>query len=313
MSELPCCDLQLNPDITGIGVRVGLYCQILIGWATSWYWPDTFAKNARTGYMTAIALIIAAFIQLETQQLSLLDGIVVSLITTMMITFAIASSPPGSKAPQAEPHEEPTETDPDRSVARYITQFIFVAFWGAWCLNMWRDPAHFGADPQCTTNQAVTIMVFGREIHATDPRMRSAAISLISFGLVIAVGSLFFTLNSFLHPVLSLFDRTRTRDRPENEDPVLPYIRFFLQNMAFGTLIYLIVSTEQTIKKNDYTKATADWTYGQTIAVILLLQQIMDIASTYMEKKEEKKLENGKQDSDGGNSIQMTAIDTNRP
>ncbi|KAG9092670.1 hypothetical protein FRC07_011608, partial [Ceratobasidium sp. 392] len=71
------CCLSLNPDITGIGVRVALYVQILLGWVVSYKWPDTFAKNARTAYMTAIALLIAAFIQWKTQQqLSLLDGIV---------------------------------------------------------------------------------------------------------------------------------------------------------------------------------------------------------------------------------------------
>ena len=36
--------------------------------------------------MTAIALIIAAFIQLETQKLSLLDGIVVSLVRDPLLS-----------------------------------------------------------------------------------------------------------------------------------------------------------------------------------------------------------------------------------
>lgn len=314
-----CCQLQLNPDITGIGVRVGLYAQILLGWATSFVWPDTFARNARTGYMTAIALLIAAFIQLKTQQLSLLDGIVVSLITTMMITFAIASSPPGSKQPQLKENAtgEPVEP-PSRNRMHYATQFVFVAFWSAWGLNMWRDPVHFGLtgnQHDCPTNRQVTLMVFGREIHATDLRMRSAAIALVVAGLVIAVGSLFLSLKTFLHPVLKLFDKTRTRDVnevDEHDDPALRGIRFFLQQMSFATLIYLIVSTEQTIRKNDFQKATTNWTYGQTIAVILLLQQIMDICSTYMEKKQAKKEHQEKQDSGDQGSIALSQYGPNR-
>jgi hypothetical protein len=47
-------------------------------------WPDTFVKNSRTAYMTATALLIASFIQLETQELSLLDGIVVSLVSLVL-------------------------------------------------------------------------------------------------------------------------------------------------------------------------------------------------------------------------------------
>lgn len=83
--------------------------------------------------------------------------------------------------------------------------------------------------------------------------------------------------------------------------------------MTLGTLIYLVVSTEQTIIKNDPEKTTNDWTYGQTIAVILLLQQVMDIASTWVEKRAEKKeqKEEEKQDSEGVNSLEMTTLGAN--
>ncbi|CAE6372914.1 unnamed protein product [Rhizoctonia solani] len=42
-------------------------------------------------YMTGIGLLLAAFIELRTQQLSLLDGLVVSLMGTIMFIFTIAS------------------------------------------------------------------------------------------------------------------------------------------------------------------------------------------------------------------------------
>lgn len=107
---------------------------------------------------------------------------------------------------------------------RYVMQFVFVGFWAGWCLYMWRDPVHFGLfgnQYNCTTNTQVTIVIFGREIQATDPRMRNAAIALVVSGLVIAVGSLFMSLKTFLHPVLRLFDKTRPepKDVNEHEDP----------------------------------------------------------------------------------------------
>ncbi|KAG9092671.1 hypothetical protein FRC07_011609 [Ceratobasidium sp. 392] len=250
--------------------------------------------------MTAIALLIAALIQLKTQELSLLDGIVVSLITTMMITFAIASSPTRSNT-QNQPSEPngdlTTEVDPNKSFARYFTQFVFVGFWAAWCLNMWNDPIHFGQkDPNCTINSVVTITLFSREIHATDPRMRRAALALVSVGLVIAFLSLFISLEGLLGPLIKSLRKNvpavisrRPGENGEPEDSILKFIRRSLQALALGTLIFLIVTTEKTILKNDLQKESGEWSYGQTIAVILLLQQVMDISSTYLEKKDEEK------------------------
>ncbi|KAG9077485.1 hypothetical protein FS749_010614, partial [Ceratobasidium sp. UAMH 11750] len=287
MSDPSVCCLDLNPDITGVGVRVALYVQILLGWVVSLRWPDTFAKNARTAYMTAIALLIAAFIQLKTQKLSLLDGIVVSLITTMMITFAISSSPTRSNT-QNQPtiNDDSMSVDPNKSLSRFLTQFCFVAFWAAWCLLMWHDPVHFGLpqdDPGCNINSFITIMVFGREIHATDPRMQRAALALVSIGIVIAFGSLWISLEGLLGPIIKKLRSTAanmtTRDPQQvqkDEDSILRFIRRSLQALSFGTLVYLIVTTEKTIVRNDAAGSSKEWTYGQTIALILLLQQVMD-------------------------------------
>ncbi|KAG9086713.1 hypothetical protein FRC06_002975 [Ceratobasidium sp. 370] len=300
MNNQELCCLSLNPDITGKGVRIALYAQILLGWFVSLKWPDTFAKNARTAYMTAIALLIAAFIQLQTQDLSLLDGIVVSLITTMMITFAISSSPTRSNA-QNQPtlSDDSLTIDPNKSLSRFLTQFCFVAFWAAWCLLMWHDPVHFGLRnraPDCDVNNNVTIMVFGREIHATDPRMQRAALALVSFGIVVAFGSLWISLEGLLGPIIKKLRSTAanitTRDPQQvqkDEDSILKFIRRSLQGLSFGTLIYLIATTEKTIIRNDVTGSSKAWSYGQTIALILLLQQVMDVCSTYVEKRDEEK------------------------
>jgi len=297
MADPNCC-LSLNPDITGVGVRVALYVQILIGWLVSLRWPGEFAKNARTAYMTAIALIIAAFIQLKTQSLSLLDGIVVSLITTMMITFAISSSPTRSNTKrQLASDDDSISIDPNKSFSRFLTQFCFVAFWAAWCLLMWHDPVHFGLDksePGCTVNSIVTIMVFGREIHATDPRVQRAALALVTIGIIIAFGSLWISLEGLLGPTIrklrSAVAHVTARDLNKiQEDSILTFIRRSLQVLSFGTLVYLIAATEKTISRNDVIGSSKAWTYGQTIALILLLQQVMDVCSTFLEKRDEEK------------------------
>ncbi|KAH7330601.1 hypothetical protein B0J17DRAFT_157474 [Rhizoctonia solani] len=124
------CKLELNADITGIGVRLALYIQILLGWVMSLFWRDTFVENSRAAYMTALALLIASFIELTTnKEISLLDGLVVSFITTMMITYAIASysrTPPTTSGGG----ERSESADEKRSITRWLMQFCFVIFWG---------------------------------------------------------------------------------------------------------------------------------------------------------------------------------------
>jgi len=257
----------------------------------------------------------------------------------MMITFVIASSRSHKKTPH-------------RSRTRYTIQIIFVVFWGAWCLNTWYDPSHFNLSKDqvaCDANHNVTLLVFGREVHATDPRTRRAAISLVSFGFVIAIGSLCITPED----ILKLFDRgSRSEGPPEHPKPstpdlvpstsdsvpstpdsvlkgvryclqglglgtlstpdlVLKVARYCLQGLALGTLIYLVVATEQMIKKNDVQGNTAAWTFGQTISVILLLQQVMEICSTYIEKKDEHDERKDSQDQ-GGMELETKTDDAAR-
>ncbi|CEL59970.1 hypothetical protein RSOLAG1IB_09242 [Rhizoctonia solani AG-1 IB] len=332
------CKLKLNPDITGVGVRVALYVQILLGWLTSFYWRDTFARNSRTAYMTATALLIASFIELTTQELSLLDGLVVSLITTMMITFALASYSVGSPGSTNNGNRGLEQIG---SPTRWFMQLCFVVFWGAWGFHMWRDPAHFGLKGDavnCETNYNVTLQLF-TEVRPTDPGVRAAALSLISIGFVLAILSLFFSLEECLVFVSRPFEQCGKRcgkrngkngDNGDNgeigsgrdsgkdgenqeinargmttplyDKPLLQGIHVFLQAIAIATYVFLIYAIEQTINKNDVDGTTRDWSYGQTIALILLLQQFMDLCSNYIEDREKKEEEEERQANANGDT-----------
>ncbi|KAF8708214.1 hypothetical protein RHS03_03489, partial [Rhizoctonia solani] len=317
------CKLELNPDITGIGVRAALYIQIMLGWFMSLKWPGTFGKNSRTAYMTATALLIASFIELETQTLSLLDGLVVSLITTMMITFAVASY---SYKPGDDKSSEEEGADDRPSLTRWFMQLCFVVFWGAWGFHMWRDPAHFGLKgdaADCLTNYNITLQLF-KEVHPTDPSVRNAALALTAIGFAIAILSLFFTLEQCLSVIFWPLKKIYKRDEQSQDlvgtrapmtqhkysDTLTQSIHVVLQAIAISTYIFLIYATEQTINKNDFEGESRDWSYGQTIALILLLQQIMDLCSEItddrgkeQEKEQRMRHQNGEDSDLPGNSI----------
>ncbi|CAE6479538.1 unnamed protein product [Rhizoctonia solani] len=282
----------------------------------SLFWRHTFVENSRAAYMTALALIIASFIELKTQTLSLLDGLVVSFITTMMITFAIASY---SRIPAStsESEERDKSADEKRSSTRWFMQFCFVVFWGAWCFNMWRDPAHFGLKDDaanCDTNYRITIQMF-KQVHPTDSTVRNAALALVAVGFSIALLSLFITLEQFVEPIFWAIKKFKerknnptlngdgevTQETPLDKGFVkyedsraLQAIHVVFQALAVGTFIFLIYMTEQTISQNDGDGETRDWSYGQTIALILLLQQIMQLFSTFIEQRAKAEVEQEK-------------------
>jgi hypothetical protein len=99
------------------------------------------------------------------------------------------------------------------SPTRWFMQLCFVVFWGAWGFHMWRDPAHFGLKGDavnCETNYNVTLQLF-TEVRPTDPRVRAAALSLISIGFVLAILSLFFSLEECLAFVSRPFEQCGKR------------------------------------------------------------------------------------------------------
>ncbi|KAH7330587.1 hypothetical protein B0J17DRAFT_678711 [Rhizoctonia solani] len=388
------CELELNNDIMGIGVRAALYAQIILAWLMSLKYPDTFVKNSRSAYMTATALLVASLIEWKTQSLSLLDALVVSLMSSMMTIFIVVSgtsrekadptpdqppqttststnpsttppeagTPPDSTRPSSTPPpatqqntsqypttststqptgspaaipqvahitlpsvqqqtieqqataqaSDPVEPGykPRRSNTQWFIRFCFVNIWGGWCFNLWNDPAHFGLEglkANCTTNNDITIWVFGVEVHAITPWLRIAALVLISVLYFIATCSLFFTLEDILEPVLrmfrflgGLFTITSPKggndapglptQRSLHEDPAINSVHYLLHFFAFGTLLYLIISTEMTVRNNDKEREMMEWSYGQVIALILLLQQFMDVCSTFIEGREESQM-----------------------
>lgn len=60
---------------------------------------------------------------------------------------------------------------------------------------------------------------------------------------------------------------------------------------GLAALIYMIVTTEQIVSRNgpDVAEGLSQWTYGQTLAVIMLLQQFLDIIWWFKEEIHYKK------------------------
>lgn len=63
-------------------------------------------------------------------------------------------------------------------------------------------------------------------------------------------------------------------------------------------MTYMIVTTEQMVARNpEVTPILKQWTFSQTLALIMLGQQIMDCVSYF---KESRRISNEERRSDGG-------------
>ncbi|KAG8679060.1 hypothetical protein FRC08_017254, partial [Ceratobasidium sp. 394] len=91
-----CTDITANPDISGIGVRVAIYAQTFISMMVASLLPyheKAFRDTSRNCYVVSGSLIIASLIAWKTKGLSLFDGLIVTMLTTIMTAFVTVNGP----------------------------------------------------------------------------------------------------------------------------------------------------------------------------------------------------------------------------
>jgi hypothetical protein len=140
---------------------------------------------------------------------------------------------------------------------------------------VWATAPTFGSQPEC--NDTTTYVVFGVSISATAPVFRWIIIATLS---TIPVAILVF-VSCFL-PCLACFwchsrrlpeawHTTRYSDGPASAEDSRPMkeVASTIGFMMFS--IYCIVCLELTISRNSLDPSEKDWTFGQILAVFLLI------------------------------------------
>ncbi|KAG9084055.1 hypothetical protein FRC07_013726, partial [Ceratobasidium sp. 392] len=85
-----CNAVTSNPDISGIGVRTAIYTQTLLNIISSSFMPNNniaFRDTSRNTYVLSFSLIAASISQWKHGGLSLFDGIISTMLTTLMTVF----------------------------------------------------------------------------------------------------------------------------------------------------------------------------------------------------------------------------------
>jgi hypothetical protein len=156
------------------------------------------------------------------------------------------------------------------SCAMFCAILVFVI----WTLYVWITAPKFGSQPEC--NSSTIYVIFGVSIHVIEPVLRWVIVALTaSMALVLFVATL-----------MTIPLRFCTQEQRSHQDGMYegneqrPTARARAGIQALITLcanIYFIVSLEQTISRNTIDVAEREWTFGQVIALFLLIGVAFDL------------------------------------
>ena len=258
MSNETQCILNANPDICGIGVRVSIYIQSFLDLTLTIlaFEQDQLATTVKTTLITATSLILSGFIQFHLSNgLSLFEADVVTQLISIKLAGII-------RLP--------------RSYITIITHAIYQVLYVIFVYWVWSEPGKFGSQPDCN-GTVVWAHLFGHIIYATDRGVRifvlifNTVFTLYTIRMLLDLAVLVgFKLGKLRHSAGP--DRLGRLSWPDG-----------VNLGQFGVIIYLIVVTELSIQGNRVQSVVSQWSFGQTLSVLLVLPSLLEVCERVFE------------------------------
>ncbi|KAG6876158.1 hypothetical protein C0993_005315 [Termitomyces sp. T159_Od127] len=313
MSDPPttCLTVIANPDVSGIGVRTAIYAQNLLSFVPV-LWAlkdgritptelDELEKQSTTILITAFAILISTVIQAYHHGISNYHASIVLDLswmnnTNLFIYFLLyvyhrvhLSEDEFNEEVGLSPGRARYRAD---SLSRWIYEankafknsviiigslhLSLMAAVGIW---LWSHPAGFGNSGLCSLS--ATISVFGNQIQLGSRTLRKWSL-LVYSTVSVPLLNLFIPMIIFALPFLIL----KHIIKPSGN------VMFYSTIIGLWTLalidIILLVDTEVAIKNNtNYFRLSgeAQWTFGQTLALLLLLVALRDLGESILHKR----------------------------
>ncbi|KDQ53828.1 hypothetical protein JAAARDRAFT_414063 [Jaapia argillacea MUCL 33604] len=247
------CALTVNPDITGIGVRVAIYVQSLIAIIVVAD-RELWISLAQGGLLTNICLVLATIIQWKTLgNVSLIDGIIVTLLSNL---GTIAAMP-------AALYDYGKMT----AYTFHIAALLIGTLNCVWTIVVQAEAPTFGQVSGCHTNDHVVFAIVGIHVRATVLWLR----------VVLIVASAVTIIKAPIEYVKYL---NKAQSEPDDSSSTNSTGRCTAVLTTPLTLTYwslALVTIELTLEKNGVRSQTAQWTLGQTMSMLLVVQPIVEI------------------------------------
>lgn len=312
----PLCPISSNPDIAGIGVRTAIYAQNLLSFIPA-FWTisdkkveefelESVEAQSTTILITAFAILVSAIIQARTNEglpsfygnvilnLSWMNNTNtfiwfllfieqqswVKLIKSLKSWLSFSGRHPDNVDPEKQKEAEEESSKRTTLIKAMVTSPVVIigsihlslmAALGIW---LWSNPQKF-SDP-CNS----PISLLGSRIPLTSVQLHNWSILVYSMvaipGLNLVIPMLFILPFYIIHHHF----------KPLNSPTIIP-TAIGLVLLAAINIIFLI-DTEVMLHSNFLDKGNSDWTFGQTLALLLLLVPLRDLTET-MSKRREKK------------------------
>lgn len=164
-----------------------------------------------------------------------------------------------------------------RQLALFTVTIIALGTFSAFSTFVWITAPQFGSQPECN-NQTIYV-IFGVSINVTSSVFRwiMAAIFLAAPGIILL--SLLIILCCLGRKGLLLRIRGNDRANEQVDGEKFPAIELAI-HIAF--CIYAIVSLEQTINRNNVQSDEEQWTFGQIIALFILIGTANELLNLFL-------------------------------
>jgi hypothetical protein len=279
------CIIDPNPDIIGVGVRTSLYTLTLAGPLLSHLLHSTeFTRsiNASLG-LQGLALFLAALISTANNTIALFHAL---CLFHMLALAGITISPKG-RYPLGR--------------ARYwafTTLYVLVIVGSlAFFIYVFAAAERFGEQKEC--NSRTVYVLFGYDIVATNTVLRYifvAGLALIMLGFV-----MYLMVGMGMACCLALdcaccFGGSCRTTRPAEEEVAVDWddddeglrkrgFPYHLIGHLFASS-YIIAMLELMIRRNNLGPGTGLWTFGQVLAMVLLLGPLIELGALLIGKME---------------------------
>ncbi|KAK4171725.1 hypothetical protein QBC36DRAFT_339411 [Triangularia setosa] len=268
------CLIDPNPDVVGVGIRVSLYVLALSYHIFTYVFNSAELSGAIESSLgvTGLALFLTAVITTARQSLGLFHAL---CIFHLLGIVGLSAQPRG------------------RYPTGVVRKVVFMAFYVvvmtgslAYLIFVFATAPTFGDQAEC--NDSTVYVLFGVNIPATSAGLRwtlvaGLAVLLLGFGLwllfvsCVAVDAMFgrkVPVDVFGPQDQSLEGNGGKRKRPP------PYQ---LVSYLAGT-IYLAVMLELIIQRNALAPGLEEWSFGQVLAVTMLIGPLIELASLLLGK-----------------------------
>jgi len=264
-NSCPSHTIPANSDIVGIGTRINFYATILLISLI----PETELTTElldglyENSVFLGLGLVITAVIQTIQGQLDLYHAIfVMQIIFSLDFVYAYGM--------RRFSHSR----NALRSVLLVSIQMFSTAVFTIWLLYVWAQNSRFGSQPECT--HVVKYVLFFASVHATATWLRAFFIIGIVFAacsLLLGFGSIIVSLKT--EP--SKEQRSGVSDEKVDGTGGKSIYKHFL-TFPVGSAIYGVTTLELIVQRNrsNVESGENDWGFGQIVALVLLLQCVVD-------------------------------------